>query len=124
VGCYDPIRISNTFKLYLLGWNGINIDADKNVMRKVSKVRKLDINICTAVSDTVKEVTYYRSVETPNVNTISPETYEAWKSNWNFDANDREIITTTTLTNILSKHISIGKKIDLLTVDVEGHEWE
>ncbi len=124
VGCHDPIRISNTFKLYLLGWNGINIDADKNVMRKVSKVRKLDINICTAVSDTVKEVTYYRSAETPNVNTISAETYETWKSNWNFDIKDQEIITTTTLTNILTEHVAVGKKIDLLTVDVEGHEWE
>ncbi len=124
VGCHDPIRISNTFSLYLLGWNGINIDADKNVMQKVRKIRKLDINICTAVSDSIKEVTYYRSAETPNVNTISAETHETWKAKWNFNIKDQETITTTTLTNILTEHLAIGKKIDLLTVDVEGHEWE
>ena len=123
-GCHDPIKLSNTFKLYLQGWTGINIDADSSMMKKVSKIRKLDINICAALSDSIKKVTFYKSANTPNVNTINLETYNEWKLRWDFDDNDREELTTTTLTRILEDHLPAGKKIDLLSVDVEGHDLE
>ena len=123
-GCHEPIKWSNTFKLYLQGWKGINIDADSSMMKKVSKTRKLDINICAALSDSVKQVTFYKSATSPAVNTINPETYNEWKLRWDFDDKDREELTTTTLARILDDHLPVGKKIDLLSVDVEGHDLE
>ena len=123
-GCHEPIKWSNTFKLYLQGWTGINIDADSSMMKKVTKTRKLDINICAALSDSIKKVTFYKSATSPAVNTINPQTYDEWKLRWNFDDKDREELTTTTLTTILEKHLPAGKKIDLLSVDVEGHDLE
>ncbi len=109
-GCHEPIKWSNTFKLYLQGWTGINIDADSTMMKKVSKIRKLDINICVALSDSVKKVTFYKSASSPAVNTISPETYNEWKRRWDFDDKDQEELTTTTLTKILEEHLPTGKK--------------
>jgi hypothetical protein len=123
-GCHEPIKWSNTFKLYLQGWTGINIDADSSMMVKVSKTRKLDINICAALSDSVKKVTFYKSATSPAVNTVSRETYDEWKLRWDFDDKDREELMTTTLTKILEQHLPTGKKIDLLSVDVEGHKLE
>lgn len=123
-GCHEPIKWSNTFKLYLQGWSGINIDANSSMMKKVAKTRKLDINICVALSDSVKKVTFYKSATSPAVNTISTKTYDEWKFRWDFDDKDREELTTTTLTKILEEHLPAEKKIDLLSVDVEGHDLE
>lgn len=123
-GCHEPIKWSNTFKFYLQGWKGINIDADSSMMKKVSKIRKLDINICAGLSESIKKVTFYKSANSPAVSTINPETYNEWKNRWDFDDKDREELTTTTLTTILEEHLPAGKKIDLLSVDVEGHDLE
>jgi len=93
-------------------------------MDKVRRARKRDINICAALSDSEKQVTFYRSASDPAVNTIDPGTYEAWKQRWDYDEKDREELMTTTLNRILEEHLPPGKKIDLLTIDVEGHELE
>src|SRR4051812_45405548 len=58
VGCNAPVRYSNTFALYLLGWRGINIDANKTLVGESQRVRKLDTAVHAAVSDSVKEVIF------------------------------------------------------------------
>ena len=123
-GCHDPIRLSNTFKLYTKGWTGINIDADSEIIKKANRIRKKDINICAAVSDSIKTVTFYKSATTPNVSTINPTTKEEWSQRWEFDEKDQVVMTTTTLTHILDEYLPAGQKIDLLNVDVEGQDTE
>ncbi|MDX9799068.1 MAG: hypothetical protein RBT05_09445 [Bacteroidales bacterium] len=45
IGAHHPIRFSNTYKLYLKGWRGINIDAMPNSMDLFKKYRSEDINL-------------------------------------------------------------------------------
>ena len=41
IGCYDPIKFSNTFKLYQKGWSGIVIEPNKIKTRNWKKIRTI-----------------------------------------------------------------------------------
>lgn len=49
VGSYHPFHHSNTAGLWLQGWHGINIDANKNTIQLFKKTRPDDINIHSAI---------------------------------------------------------------------------
>jgi FkbM family methyltransferase len=120
VGCHHPYKISNTFKLYLEGWRGIAIDANEDVIRKFKKARPEDISLLKAVCDVEQEVTFYKFKES-EVNTIDEKTLKEWKKEWNLESEVR--MTTETLTKILDENLPSNKKIDLLTIDVEGNDF-
>ena len=49
VGAHHPSRFSVTRHLYQLGWTGINVDANQELIEEFKKVRTRDKNICAAV---------------------------------------------------------------------------
>ena len=49
IGCYDPIKFSNTYKLYQKGWSGIVIEPNKIKTRNWKKIRPRDIIINSAL---------------------------------------------------------------------------
>jgi len=51
VGCYHPIRLSNTKFLYDKGWRGINIDISKKSIDLFKIARKKDINLNIGIGD-------------------------------------------------------------------------
>lgn len=122
VGCNAPIRFSNTFSLYLYGWRGLNIDANIQLVEECRRVRKDDVNLHAAVSDTVREVTFHKA-KNDAVSTIDEERLIEWKKAFEFSVEDREILITQTLTSILDKYWKFGENIDLLSIDVEGHDF-
>lgn len=123
VGCNEPIRYSNTFNLYLQGWRGINIDANDELINECKKIRKNDISICAAVSDSEKEVTFHKS-KTSAVSTIDEERLKEWEKLWTFSEEDKVTVVTKTLTSILDNNLPSGTTVDLLTIDVEGHDFK
>lgn len=122
VGCNEPVRFSNTFNLYLQGWRGINIDANRDLIYECQKIRKKDISICAAVSDSEREVTFHKS-KTSAVSTIDEDRLKDWEKLWTFAEEDKEKVVTKTLTSILDENLPAGSQIDLLTIDVEGHDF-
>lgn len=123
VGCNEPVVFSNTFNFYLQGWTGVNIDANERLIKKCKRIRKKDISICAAVSNVEKEVVFHKS-KIDSVSTIDERRLQEWKKLWEFDEKDQEKVTTQTLTSILDRVLPQGTKIDLLTIDVEGHDFE
>jgi FkbM family methyltransferase len=120
VGCNHPIRLSNTFLLYLNGWKGICIDANEKLCKKFRKIRPFDTVIHSAVSDVEEEVTFYVSDATPAVSTIDKEQLIEWKQYWDFN---REVkMKTRRLEKILDQHLPAATSIDVLSIDVEGHD--
>lgn len=117
VGCNNPFRYSNTFALHAgLGWTGLNIDADPEIIKTFRKARPKDICVNAAVSDTHEDVelTVFKGKAH---NTIDPEMLERKKDL----VIDRVIrMTTRPLREILSEHLDEGRVIDFLNVDVEG----
>ena len=120
VGCNQPMHLSNTFRLYLKGWQGINIDANSVLIEKFKRIRLKDTCICAAVSDEEKEIDFYMS-DVEAVSTMDPATYQEWKKLWKF--NKVEKVKTKKLNTILKENLEKDKKIDLLTIDVEGLDF-
>ena len=123
VGCNSPVRYSNTFELYLQGWRGINIDANRDLIKDCKRVRKQDISIRAAVSDSEREVTFHKAKKDA-VSTIDEKRLVEWKKHFEFSEADQEKVTTQTLTKILDENLEKGSNVDLLTIDVEGHDLQ
>lgn len=121
IGANRPIQGSNTFKLYLNGWKGINVDGNQQLINAFHKVRKRDISLCEIVSNNNEKVSFFVS-DDDRVSTISKEFKEWIKEHRTYE---REVtMTPKSLTQILDQYLAAGQKIDLLTIDVEGHDYE
>ena len=59
IGCYHPIKYSNTALLHKKGWRGVNIDLNKTSIALFNVCRKNDVNIHSAVSTKNKKINYY-----------------------------------------------------------------
>lgn len=121
VGCHDPFRYSNTQALYRKGWSGINIDANPVTINKFNKYRKRDTNICALISNITNhlEYCYYNDHA---LNGIHDNKRKDILINKGYKILKTETINTTTLNKILEKRKY--RVIDLLSIDVEGHEME
>ena len=121
VGAYHPVKYSNTYRFYLKGWKGINIDAMPGSMDLFKKKRPKDINLEIPVADVSAILTYYIFNEQA-LNTFSEE--EAKKKDGKGDIRllRTEKLQTKRLEEILDRHVKPGTEIDFMSVDVEGYD--
>jgi len=115
VGSHHPQRFSNTYRFYLRGWNGINIDPLPGSKARFDALRGRDISLELGISDHPGELVYH-AFEEPALNT--------------FDAGvaasrDSGLISVTKiqvyrLCDVLDQYLSPDQKIDFLSIDVEG----
>jgi len=124
VGAHHPFRFSNTWLLYQRGWRGINIDATPGAMAVFRRWRPEDINIECLVSTDTRPRPYFLHDE-PALNTMSEDLVKrrALESP-QYRMRETIMLEARTLASILEQHVSQGCGIDLLNVDVEGHDLE
>ena len=120
VGCQHPIKNNNTYLLFKKGWNGLNIDLDKDNIDLFNVARPNDQNINVAVSNKIVETDLYFYHKKSPINTIDKKTSDYQKA----PISEIKKIKTNTLTNIIKNSKYKNSKIDLLSIDVEGHERE
>ena len=123
LGCNHPIKFNNTYLLYKRGWRGINIDLDKESIDEFNKIRDKDYNVRSLISTNIgeeKEIYYYHSRSA--INTLSRELLE--QRNTKKDSIKIFKETTNTLENIIEKSPFKNQKINLLSIDIENHEYE
>jgi len=127
IGAHHPIRYSNTYKFYLRGWRGVNIDAMPGSMIPFNNLRPNDINLEYAISDTPQKMTFY-IFNGPELNTFSEEDAKFRHNDKNeFDGCyiiDEKKIQTHTLAEVLDEHFPSGETIDFMNIDVEGLDLE
>lgn len=123
VGAHHPYRYSNTFWFYRRGWKGINIDATPGAMRAFEITRSRDTNLEVAISDRLKKLSYYL-FEDGALNTLSHEAAEAVITSKQSKLMGKEKITTVPLKTILDRWLPRNKKIDFLSIDVEGADLQ
>ena len=116
VGCYHPYNGNNTKLLYDKGWSGINIDLDFHTIDFFNFVRKRDENINIAISDEEGEKDLYFFHNRSAINSLSKIRKE--------NAKEIRKIKTKTLNSVLESSKFKNEKINLLSIDVEGHELE
>lgn len=114
VGCHHPILNNNTYRLYKRGWIGINIDLDFNTIDMFNFFRNKDSNIQTAVSDKEEERNLYFFHNRSAINTLSSKTGSK--------AKEIRKIKTKSLNTIIENSVFKDKKINFISIDVEGFE--
>lgn len=120
IGAYDPVRFSNTYRLYNSGWHGINVEPNKKTFKRFLKYRKRDINLNIAVSNK-KLLSFYKFEEEP-LNTTSLTTVKLRKKQ-GYDYISKETVKCLTLNQIFLK-FKKKDRIDFLNIDTEGTELE
>lgn len=124
VGAHHPERFSNTFFFYMLGWKGINIDAMPGSMDGFKRKRPLDINLEIPISNSGKELIYYKFNE-PALNGFSKKLTELRINESNLYYVEEEItLKTYRLSEVLENHMPKYTDIDFMTIDVEGLDFE
>ena len=120
VGCAWPKKDNNTYFLESeLGWSGIGVDALPQFAGEWQRDRprsRFFNYIATDSSGSIQ--TFYRVPDIPGISSVKPrETYSHHKVKY------EEIrVPTTTLTKLLDdNHVA---RIDLLSMDIEGHELQ
>lgn len=124
VGAFHPVDYSNTFKFYLKGWRGINIDANREVMDLFRTMRSKDINMNLAVGPVPGMQDYYMNEFDPSMNTVSKAFAKETSTQFGFDITQTRSIRTERLEKIISDSGIDKTAIDFLSVDVEGYDLE
>lgn len=123
VGAHHPKRFSNTFLFYRKGWSGINIDAMPGSMRLFKKQRPRDLNLELGVAQETGSLDYYVFNE-PALNGFSKQISESRENaDNNYFVSKVIKVDVSPLSEVLNNHLD-GRKIDFLTVDVEGLDLE
>ena len=116
VGCYHPYQNNNTRLFYEKGWSGINIDLDYHSIDFFNFVRTRDENINVAVSDSETEKNLYFFHNRSTINSL-----DSRRKN---EAKEIKKVQTQTLDSIIESSKFKNQKINFLSIDVEGHEYE
>ena len=121
VGCFHPIKYNNTYRFYKKGWSGINVDIDKIKIEGFNLVRPRDTNISCAISDQEGEISYWTNgFYTPTITLHKP--FADSKEGKKYQYVEQKT-KTNTLTNIIAATKFKERRIDLLTIDVEGFDF-
>ncbi len=121
IGAYHPVRFSNTYLLYLLGWRGVNIDPNPTAIELCKAQRPEDVSIQAAISDSEKEL-FYIMHEEGAYNQLSDMSKDDIMKMPVYSP-IREIVTVQTETiNALLEENLTNPNIDVLNVDTEGLE--
>jgi FkbM family methyltransferase len=123
IGCYHPKLYSNTYQLYRRGWNGINVDPNRESIRLFNLYRKRDTNLQSGISLEAKQSDYYNfshsGINTFSANVAEKSTNKKWNTLLKV-----EKINCMPLSQLLDKYLPVNKTIDLLDIDVEGLDMD
>ena len=112
IGCFHPIKYSNTALLNKKGWRGINIDLNEVSIEFFNACRKDDLNITACLSDKKEDVIIYMDSEFSALNSI----YLQNSKNFNFKQLKKKKIQTKVFSEI------VEDSFDFLNIDCEGND--
>ena len=119
VGAHDPQRFSNTYRFYLRGWRGINVDPLPGTKRRFDRLRPRDTTLECGVSGRPGQLLYHQFAE-PALNTFD----DAVAKSRSTPPVATIRVDTLPLADILRRHLPPGQLIDFLSIDVEGLDLE
>ena len=124
IGCYHPIKYSNTALLYNRGWKGINIDMNQTSIDLFNIFRRRDKNICAAISNNQKTTTMYFDHLFSPVNTLDKNFSNVASKKISFNHPIEKKVYTWKFNEVVQKHNIDIKQIDFINIDVEAHDLE
>lgn len=122
VGANHPEHRSNVFEFYRRGWHGISIEANEAFVAKHRRARPRDVIVCAVVSNTEQQVKF-TEFHNHLISSASSEFATAMKDGQGMTVATERWVQSRTLTNILESE-GCPAQFDLLSIDVEGHDYE
>lgn len=122
VGCFHPKKYNNTYRWYRQGWRGVNIDLDPVKIEAFQMARPGDVNLVYAIDRTGQGELRdrYSFGRYSLLSTLDKEYAESQRKL------GRQYVVgqvpAATLDYVLDRTRFAGRKIDLLSVDAEGHD--
>ena len=124
IGCYHPIKYSNTALIYNKGWSGINVDLNQTSIDLFNIARKRDKNICAALSNKNEAAEFFFDHLLSPVNTLSKEFSDYSYKNISRNKYIKKKIQKYTFDKLVEKFDLKISNIDLLNIDAESHDFE
>tara|TARA_Y100000996_G_scaffold378536_1_gene331268 strand:- start:850 stop:1587 length:738 start_codon:yes stop_codon:yes gene_type:complete len=124
IGCFHPIKYSNTAKLYNRGWRGINVDINQTSIDLFNIIRKRDQNFCAAISNENKKVIAYTDNYFSPINSINKIFFESNVNKFSDGKYSEKEINSYKFFDFLNKNELNIDKIDFLNIDAESHDYE
>jgi FkbM family methyltransferase len=120
VGANHPSHDSVTRNLYELGWRGINVEPVAKLHELLVRDRPEDVNLRCGVSDHTGEMIFHDNESNPDLSTFEDEAARHHAAGGH---SIRDVaVPVLTLADICRHHLQPGQPVDLLKLDVEGHE--
>lgn len=124
VGCYHPVKYSNTAWLYNYGWSGINLDMNKTSIDLFNIARPRDKNICAAISNKNKSTYAYFDRLLSPINTLNKKFSDFGSKNISFRKHKKVKINAYKFDYIIKKNKIKIPYINFLNIDAEAHDFE
>jgi len=123
IGCWHPVKASNTYYFYLRGWKGICIDPNPELKLLFDKFRPKDNFINCAIGQGSEGLNYYQLND--NYSTMNTLNFDFIKKH-NLESEIKNVlkIPVYNLKDVLDKQISKHDRIDFFDIDVEGFDLE
>ena len=119
VGASHPFIISNTYLLYKHGWWGVTVEPIPYLFKRQKKYRPRDIALNMALGSEAGYLTFFQMI--PSVlSTFDKKTAEDLMRNGEV-LRSKNHIKVMTLAELYRKDLA-GRKVNLLSVDVEGFD--
>jgi FkbM family methyltransferase len=123
VGAHHPFRFSNTYHFYKQGWRGINIDAMPRSMESFKRFRSRDINLEMPIGNGDQVLTYFAFNE-PALNGFSEKLSRERHGKDGYFIRQEIELKISKLSSVLDKYLPQSVKIDFLSIDVEGLDFD
>ena len=115
IGCYHPLKYSQTYKLYKLGWSGINLDISKESIDLFKRYRSKDKNLNIGISTKAGLENFYFNKKISTTNSIIKDFS---KDGLNGTKKFVRKIQTQTISQLFEENNIT--EVDFLKIDCEG----
>ena len=121
IGCWHPVKASNTYYFHLRGWKGICVDPNPELRTRFNSARPGDTLITAGVAPTAGSMTYYMLREPhSSMNTLSQQFLQ--ENGLMGHVKQTIEVPTLRLAELLERHVQPEDRLDFFDVDVKGYD--
>ncbi len=124
IGCWHPIKASNTYFFSLRKWKGICVDPNPEMKELYKKIRPNDIFINKGIGMNQEKNHFYFMLDKKYSSMNTFEESFILKHNLTDKVKKKLEIKTTRLDSLLSKYINEDDRLDFFDIDVEGMDLD